>query len=1143
MLSTPTARTSHPGPAGRWANIRGRRLFEIQNVDMMSPFLMTVVGDTHLWMFLSSSGAFTAGRVEADRSLLPYETDDRLHELSGIAGPVTMVRFEDGRVWQPLRARTDGVAVSRTLRRSLVGDHVEFEETDTQTGVTFRVELGLSETFGIVRKCELSIPTRDTPITCELIDGYVHVMPAGVPLGLQQVMSPLVDGYKRTEYVTESGPAIYALESAISDRPEATESLRVNAIWHTGLEHATVSLSDEALRAFERCEPARGDDLVMGRRGAYLCRQTIHLAPGDREQWCIVGDVHLDHDAIARIVKMLRNADALPEQIDRCLKAGHERLGRILDDADGAQATADDAACAAHRSNVLFNAMRGGIPLEDYSIDVDSFRRFVHDRNAAIGTRHDAFLAGLESPATVDTLPQVVQQTGCPQLVRLALEYLPLTFGRRHGDPSRPWNRFRIRVRDDSGNRVIGYEGNWRDIFQNWEAMCRSYPAMLPGVVSKFLNASTIDGYNPYRINERGIDWEVPEPDNEWATIGYWGDHQIVYLLRLLEQCRDTQPDWLRSMMDQPVFSYANVPYRLRPFKEIAANPRSSITYDDAVSAEVDTRATTIGSDGRLVFHENTDEPALVTLLEKLLVPALAKVSCLVPGGGVWMNTQRPEWNDANNALAGFGLSMVTLYQVRRYCDFVASLINDSDAGETQMSPAISEWCTSTLAVINRILEESQPHGRIDDSARWKAMSDLGQVAENARASLYKQGPRHAVSIDRSTVADFFRSARELCDQTIRNAKRGDGLYESYNVLRLGDATAGVDHLDMMLEGQVAVLASGVLDAEEACDLLDALFNSELYRTDQRTFMLYPNVGLPAFMSRNVIPSDAIAESPLVQRAMKSPDVSLVSVDANGTARFSADINSHDALRQHLEELATRDDWSDLVSRDATGAHHAFERTFNHAAFTGRSGRMHKYEGLGSIYWHMVSKLLLSTQESVFQASDNDAPRELIDRLRAHYVAVRDGLGFRKTPSEFGAVPHEPYSHTPWDGGAQQPGMTGQVKEGVLARFGELGVRVHDGRVHFDSALIDASEFLEQKATMLLRREPDRQIHVPAGAVGLTLCGTPILVRPSDKNQIRVCTKDGLSVVIDGTTLTEELTREVFGRTGHIDVIDAQLQL
>ena len=42
-------------------------------------------------------------------------------------------------------------------------------------------------------------------------------------------------------------------------------------------------------------------------------------------------------------------------------------------------------------------------------------------------------------------------------------------------------------------------------------------------------------------------------------------------------------------------------------------------------------------------------------------MPLLVKLTNLVPDSGIWLNTQRPEWNDANNALAGWGLSLVTL--------------------------------------------------------------------------------------------------------------------------------------------------------------------------------------------------------------------------------------------------------------------------------------------------------------------------------------------------------------------------------------------------------------------------------------------------------------------------------------------------
>ena len=166
-----------------------------------------------------------------------------------------------------------------------------------------------------------------------------------------------------------------------------------------------------------------------------------------------------------------------------------------------------------------------------------------------------------------------------PDLLRLAYEYLPLTFSRRHGDPSRPWNRFAIRMRDEAGNPCVSYEGNWRDIFQNWEALGLAYPDLFDSFIAKFLNASTVDGFNPYRVTSDGIDWEVPDPANPWSHIGYWGDHQIVYLFRLLEWSVNFHPHRLRELIAQPIFSYANVPYRLDSYRAMTRNPRT----DDSI--------------------------------------------------------------------------------------------------------------------------------------------------------------------------------------------------------------------------------------------------------------------------------------------------------------------------------------------------------------------------------------------------------------------------------------------------------------------------------------------------------------------------------------------------------------------------------
>ena len=123
-------------------------------------------------------------------------------------------------------------------------------------------------------------------------------------------------------------------------------------------------------------------------------------------------------------------------------------------------------------------------------------------------------------------------------------------------------------MRDEAGQRVINYEGNWRDIFQNWEALIPSEPAYVGSMIEVFLGAMTPDGYNPYRIGRNGIDWEVIEHENPWSNIGYWGDHQVIYLLRFLEAAQAHEPALLHGLWDRALYSFADVPYRLKPHAE-----------------------------------------------------------------------------------------------------------------------------------------------------------------------------------------------------------------------------------------------------------------------------------------------------------------------------------------------------------------------------------------------------------------------------------------------------------------------------------------------------------------------------------------------------------------------------------------------
>jgi hypothetical protein len=339
-----------------------------------------------------------------------------------------------------------------------------------------------------------------------------------------------------------------------------------------------------------------------------------------------------------------------------------------------------------------------------------------------------------------------------------------------------------------------------------------------------------------------------------------------------------------------------------------------------------------------------------------------------------------------------------------------------------------------------------------------------------------------------------------------------------------------------MLEGQVAALSSGALGPDEAASLVESLFASDLYRADQRSFMLYPDRPLPGFLEKNRIPEDGIRSIPLLQQMLEAGDRRIVSRDSTGCCRFSADLTSVRELEARLGSLAGS--YGAAVDAARAPLRGLYETVFRHREFTGRSGTMFGFEGLGCIYWHMVSKLLLAIQENFYAALEAGAPVADCRRLGSLYYRVRDGLGFNKTPEEYGAFPTDPYSHTPRHGGARQPGMTGQVKEEVLSRFGELGLTIQDGTVRFEPRLLRECEFAAHARPFRFLDVAGRwqELQVPALGLAFTWCQVPIVYRLVDRGPpaMTVTREDGSSQTLAAVALPAELSAEIFQRSGRL---------
>ena len=130
-LGLPAVPANGAGIEGDLTEWRGSTYYRIAGFDAMKPFFISVVSDSDLWMYVSSNGGLTAGRRDADRSLFPYETVDKLHVSHTHTGPKTIIRIHQAEgvsIWQPFaddgRLRWE---LKRALYKHVLGCELWFE--------------------------------------------------------------------------------------------------------------------------------------------------------------------------------------------------------------------------------------------------------------------------------------------------------------------------------------------------------------------------------------------------------------------------------------------------------------------------------------------------------------------------------------------------------------------------------------------------------------------------------------------------------------------------------------------------------------------------------------------------------------------------------------------------------------------------------------------------------------------------------------------------------------------------------------------------------------------------------------------------------------------------------------------------------
>ncbi|TXD51932.1 MULTISPECIES: hypothetical protein [unclassified Polaribacter] len=1129
---------------GELVNYQNESYYKISNSHAMRPFFMSIVSDSNHWMFISSNGGLTAGRKNAEFAIFPYYTDDKITELAETTGCKSIFRIQQNgknHLWEPFSERQAGLySIKRNLYKNIFGNKIVFEEINEDLNITFKYQWSSSDEFGFVRKATL-VNNSDEELVISMVDGLQNLLPYGVGSDIQGIRSNLVDAYKKCELEADSGLGIYALSAIIVDKAEPSEALKANLVWSLGLENPTYLLSSLQLNNFRRGIEVIQEVDIKAEKGAYFVKAIINVPSHQEKTWIQVADVNQTVSDVTRISELIKKKDHLEDTLHKSIEKGTKKLINLVASSDGLQLSNDELVNTRHFSNTLFNIMRGGIFDDNYAIGKEDFITYLSKANKDLFVKMKGSLQNLPNQFTLEFIKDLADKDADKDFKRLCLEYLPLKFSRRHGDPSRPWNKFSINTKSEvDGSKILDYEGNWRDIFQNWETLAHSYPQFIESMIHKFLNATTFEGYNPYRVTKDGFDWEIIEEHDPWSYIGYWGDHQIIYLLKFLEFIEKHYPSKLAALFNDDIFVYANVPYKIKSYEEILKNPKDTIDFDHQLNSKIDERREKMGADGSLLMDKN-DKVYKVNLIEKLLVTVLAKVANFIPEGGIWLNTQRPEWNDANNALVGNGVSMVTLYYLRRFINFFEDIVENSDINDIEISDEVASLFSKILKILDAnatILSK-----KVSDKDRKTVLDGLGNPASEYRAFIYQNGfSTHKTAVTKSSLLHFFAITKNYLDHSIRANKRSDNMYHAYNLMTIENKEeVSISYLSEMLEGQVSVLSSGYLTSQQALDLLDGLKASALFRPDQYSYILYPNKNLPRFTDKNNIPSEKVENSELLQKLVKEGNRSIVEKDILGQYHFNGNFNNAKSVQAALQSL--KEEYQSLVAKESDAVLVIFEEIFDHKSFTGRSGTFFGYEGLGSIYWHMVSKLLLAVQENCLLAINADESEVVIGKLLDHYYEIYAGVGLHKSPELYGAFPTDAYSHTPATKGAQQPGMTGQVKEDLLSRLGELGVFVEAGKVVFRPRLLRSSEFLkESKVFEYIDLTNEKQyLNIDKGQLCYTYCQVPIIYNIAAEEKVEVFFKDGSNTLFNTLMLDTVTSEKMFDRSNEIKHIKVSI--
>ena len=117
--------------------------------------------------------------------------------------------------------------------------------------------------------------------------------------------------------------------------------------------------------------------------------------------------------------------------------------------------------------------------------------------------------------------------------------------------------------------------------------------------------------------------------------------------------------------------------------------------------------------------------------------------------------------------------------------------------------------------------------------------------------------------------------------------------------------------------------------------------------------------------------------------------------------------------------------------------------------------------------------------------------------------------------------------------------MTGQVKEDILSRFGEIGVFVKAGQLQFNPRLLRKEEFLttSKEFAYVDLDNSEKTIRIEPNSFCFTYCQIPVIYKTSEKKGVEVSFEDASTKTYEDLMIEASVSQKIFERTGEVKKI------